>query len=895
MRLMRSRVTSSLLVLVVAAAAVGLLVLGLRAAAPRGERPTADPIVVGTADPATPKAATASELAGPVRDTSRPKAVPKLLVAKLASGSTLPEVAEAAGVPTTSVRSLGDGLAEIRVPEGTTEARVIAKLNRSRDVAYAERVLVRYLAYSPPSYATPNDPSWTASNLYAGKSWATRSWWLKGGGLNMEAAWPAGLTGTTPNATGLRAAGSSKRVAVIDSGFYLNHEDRSASTIVGRYDFMDSWDGVSLSSIKTDTNVTPITIVNAHWFDPAEPAHGTAVAGEIAAVSKNAVGTTGASWDSQVYVYKVMGRASRNIDADGNGTVDFPAGYPLMIDPQIAKAIRKAADDGCKVINLSLGAPGYSQTLNDAVQYARSKGAIVVAAMGNDGDQLTSSTAFYPAANTGVVGIGSNEINDTTGLLERSVWSSTSGSNYGYGLDLYAPGSYVWGLSNPTVDVDGGSSEFTTGYGWWTGTSMATPAASAGLAFLWRAAPNLTAQDIINYAVGSSKDVHVSDSSALEPKGGFDVAAAYAAIVADYPFLGAPTLTQPPVVPSSAATPSWTAAPGTDVRYTVTLDGVVKSSGASATSANFTGLAEGEHTLTVQPTSSYNWYGPASSVTQTFTVNAISPVISTFAHGNGYLTWAHNESKVPHTVRLSIEGGPTTDVADADYDLSGLASGSHEATLTVIDAAGRSASRHLAFTLDPSLHSDAPSLALAPETITYGSYAKMTASGVTSGTASSLGGFVAFEVSADGVTWRRLSSVETTSATASYSHKFSSNYYVRAVVPGQAPSPSRRVLVKATLTTPSLSSTPRRATYSTVSGRISPRHTAGSSPIQVLIQRKVSGTWRTSVRTSAKTSDGYAWKYSWKPSATGSYRIRASHADAGHVASYSAYRYVTVR
>ena len=92
----------------------------------------------------------------------------------------------------------------------------------------------------------------------------------------------------------------------------------------------------------------------------------------------------------------------------------------------VAAAIVYAADNGAQVINLSLGGSNPSSTLENAVNYAISKGVAIVATAGNNGTE----GALYPAAYPDVIAVGSVDPN-----LQHS-----SFSNFGSQIDIWAPG-----------------------------------------------------------------------------------------------------------------------------------------------------------------------------------------------------------------------------------------------------------------------------------------------------------------------------------------------------------------------------------------------------------------------------------------------------------------------
>jgi len=219
--------------------------------------------------------------------------------------------------------------------------------------------------------------------------------------IGMPAAWQA-ISGTGPV------------IAVLDSGADLTHPDLSGA-------FVPGYDLVNGDGDPTDDN-----------------GHGTAAAGVIAARADNAEGGAGVCPSCSIMPVKVLG-------ADGGGSSAI-----------VAAGIVWATDHGARVISMSLGAPGRSQVLSDAVAYAVTKGVVLIAAAGNNG----TTTLFYPAAEPGVVSVAATNSADV--LYD---WS-----NRGSWVNVAAPGCNV----APAI---GGSYEN------FCGTSSATPVV-AGLAGL---------------------------------------------------------------------------------------------------------------------------------------------------------------------------------------------------------------------------------------------------------------------------------------------------------------------------------------------------------------------------------------------------------------------------
>src|SRR5439155_15557679 len=139
-------------------------------------------------------------------------------------------------------------------------------------------------------------------------------------------------------------------------------------------------------------------------------------------------------------------------------------------DGDIIGGVVWAADHNANVILMGFSNPGYSQNLQDAIEYAWSKGAVLVAATGND----NSAAATYPAGDEKVMGVSATDSSD-------SLWS---GSNYGADTFIAAPGVDI-----AADDPAGGTSAV-------TGTS-ASAAFVAGAAALLKAADATASNGII--------------------------------------------------------------------------------------------------------------------------------------------------------------------------------------------------------------------------------------------------------------------------------------------------------------------------------------------------------------------------------------------------------------
>lgn len=283
--------------------------------------------------------------------------------------------------------------------------------NRLARLTTADLEAFKLKAYDYLEYAEENQVCYSlrsANDYYFGDQWALDA-------LNTQAAWDI----TTGSPTVL--------IAVIDSGIMRDHPDLNDA------DIRNGWDYLAGDICRYD------------FFG-----HGTEVTGVIAAETNNGDGISGLCWNAAVIPYLVLNN-------EGVGS---------SID--ITSAIYDAADNGCKVINLSLGGPSYSAAQNEAIQYAYGKGCIVVAASGNN----SGSSYSYPASYDHVISVGSinssliksdfSQYNDRVLVCapgEDIITTSLDGYNMVCGTSFSSP--YVAGIAalavsmNPNLTYDG--------------------------------------------------------------------------------------------------------------------------------------------------------------------------------------------------------------------------------------------------------------------------------------------------------------------------------------------------------------------------------------------------------------------------------------------------------
>jgi serine protease len=232
--------------------------------------------------------------------------------------------------------------------------------------------------------------------------------------INMPAAWEI-----NPGAT------NDVIVAVIDTGLNtITDTIVFASPLVGQIPvrFAAVPDLVSEGRI-----VRPYDFIYDDELPLDLGGHGTHVAGTIAQETNNSIGVAGIAYRVKLMPLKVISGGSfiswDDIFAPGN------LGGSVAI---VADAIRYAADNGAKIINLSLGGPGEAPTLRAAIEYAVSRGAFVAIAAGNSGD--SGNAPDYPAAYGGSI-----DGAVTVGAVNRNLRPARYSSFHPY-VEICAPG-----------------------------------------------------------------------------------------------------------------------------------------------------------------------------------------------------------------------------------------------------------------------------------------------------------------------------------------------------------------------------------------------------------------------------------------------------------------------
>lgn len=344
---------------------------------------------------------------------------------------------------------------------------VINKLASFASVEYAEPAFIYRMSY------IPNDPDTAGNkNYYQEIVKAYQAWDVTKGDTNVT-------------------------IGIVDSGGDLDHPDLAANV---KYNYADPIDGIDndndgyIDNFKgwdLVGNTVPFTPDGNPQIGLAGNDHGVHVGGDAGAVADNNTGVAGLGFKCKLLFIKTT--------TDDFSTGIF-AGY---------EGIVYAADMGADIINCSWGGAGGGSAGQDVINYALSKGSLVIAAAGNS----SVEDVFFPAGFDNVMAIAS-----TTSLDRRS-----SFSNYGYWIDASAPGSSIY------------STTYNDSYGSYDGTSMASPIAAGAAALVKSQFPNYTPLQIQEQLRVTADDITSKNSATFADKLGKGRINAFRAVTVQSP------------------------------------------------------------------------------------------------------------------------------------------------------------------------------------------------------------------------------------------------------------------------------------------------------------------------------------------------------------------------
>ena len=408
--------------------------------------------------PTMSAARTAAFLAAEAQGT---EFLPGEVVVKFKDGMTADQQQRALDVvrsrPTVDSLEWAGPVAIVRDPTEPDARQLAQRLAAQPEVQYAEPNYLRHHEF------TPNDPG------YAPRQWNFPA-------IDLPGAWDIN-----------KGANSNIIVAVVDTG--ITNVNQTFTT--------QTWNSTALQTINVtfaiNPDLTPSRIVSP--IDLVSPGfgttvldsegHGTHVSSTIGEDTNNNLLNAGIAFNVKLMPVKVCASywdlQFSYSNGGGTGFVPIDAGgCPISV---VGQGIRYAADNGAKVINLSLGGDSPSTTEQEAINYAVSKGAFVAMAAGNEyenGNPTEYPAGYGPSIN-GAMAVGA-----TNRSGNRAHYSNT-----GSYIEIAAPGGdsrdsdasrtgFIWqstirpSVSDPAFNVIFPRFDDYTEVGY-SGTSMATP------------------------------------------------------------------------------------------------------------------------------------------------------------------------------------------------------------------------------------------------------------------------------------------------------------------------------------------------------------------------------------------------------------------------------------
>ncbi|MBE0427175.1 MAG: S8 family serine peptidase [Nitrospirae bacterium] len=296
-----------------------------------------------------------------------------------------------------TIKKIGvTGAQHIRIPENTSVEEVIQFYETDPDVEYAEP------NYIVKKAVIPDDPGFI-------NQWGLNNTGQTGGLINADI--------NAIEAWDVTTGSESVIIAVIDSGVAYNHPDLAGNIWVNTLE-QNGYPGIDDDRNGYVDDVYGWDFIDNDGYPEDLNSHGTHVAGTIAAKGDNGLGIAGVMWSAKIMPVRFLGVS---------GTGDTASA---------AKAIIYAADNGARVINASWAGDGDSKTLYNAIDYARNKGILFVAASGNDAnnnDIYPSYPAGYDLPN--IISVAATDYKDNLAFF----------SNYGKNsVHLASPGVSIY-------------------------------------------------------------------------------------------------------------------------------------------------------------------------------------------------------------------------------------------------------------------------------------------------------------------------------------------------------------------------------------------------------------------------------------------------------------------
>ena len=253
-------------------------------------------------------------------------------------------------------------------------------------------------------------------------------------------------------------------LAIVDDAFLYDHPDLAANVAIEKcYDVADN-DADARPPSSGDNKAGPLTF-----------SHGTHVGGIAGGVTNNGIGMASISNNS----VKIFGIKATKDNTDEPRNIDFSQ-----------EGVLKAIENGARIINMSFGGAGFSNTWQNMIDDATADGVIFVAAAGNG----STATINYPAAYNNVIAVANTNHRD----------QKDAASHYGNWIDISAPGANIY---STVTGSDGTSGS----YAFYSGTSMASPMVAGLVGLMLSQNPSLTYNEVVSILQSTADDIDAAN------------------------------------------------------------------------------------------------------------------------------------------------------------------------------------------------------------------------------------------------------------------------------------------------------------------------------------------------------------------------------------------------
>lgn len=352
-------------------------------------------------------------------------------------------------------------------PADTSNA--IDALRARPDVIYAEPNFIR------KALLVPNDPRYP------------EMWGLNNTGQSSTSGGNPGTPGNdirAEQAWNITTGSRNVVVGIVDSGVDINHEDLHDNIWVNQAEVPGNGVDDDGNGFVDDINGWDFAHNDATVFDYTEPTyppspsyagdvddHGTHVAGTIGATGNNAKGVVGVNWQVSLMPLKFLTDDGAGTSADLLKALAY-----AMAMRQLWESSGGTKGANIRVLNNSYGGFEFSQAELDAIRALSDAGILFVVAAGNEG----SSNDLYPVYPANYIAPNLISVAASAGGGYKAFFSNSGEAT----VNVTAPGEHI--ISTTPKNT----------YGFFSGTSMATPHVSGSAALVCAQFPNITMQKL---------------------------------------------------------------------------------------------------------------------------------------------------------------------------------------------------------------------------------------------------------------------------------------------------------------------------------------------------------------------------------------------------------------